>query len=286
MIAPGLRRRIVLVCVVASVSAPCAGLARSDAADASAWVGNSRSSLRLIAGTQTTGQGFLRAGIEIKLAPGWKTYWRYPGDSGIAARFDFARSTNVQSVAVQWPAPHAWRDDAGTAIGYKGNVILPLRVVPQNPAQPVELALAFDYAICERVCIPESGNTALRLPASAADHDAALAAAEASVPKQSAVGADANLTIRAIKREGEWPHPRIVVDVAAPAGESVDLFAEGPSADWALPLPEPAGEAREGVRRFAFDIDGVPPGVDAKGATLRLTAVAGANSVEVPFRLD
>ena len=268
------------------MAAPFIGLARSHAADASAWVGNSRSALRLIAGTPANDQGFLRAGIEIRLAPGWKTYWRYPGDSGIAPRFDFARSTNVKSVEVAWPAPHAWRDDAGTSIGYKDNVLLPLRVVPQNPTQPVGLALAFDYAICERVCVPESGSTELQLSASTPEHDAALAAAEARVPKRSVVGASTGLAIRAVKRDGAWPHPRIVVDVAAPAGESVDLFAEGPTPDWALPLPESAGEARDGIRRFTFDIDGVPPGVDPKGATLKLTAVAGADAVEVPYRLD
>lgn len=268
------------------MSASFIGVARSDTADASAWVGNSRSALRLIAGKPANGQGFLRAGIEIRLAPGWKTYWRYPGDSGIAARFDFARSTNVKSVEVAWPAPHAWRDDAGTSIGYKHNVLLPLRVVPLNPAQPVRLALAFDYAICERVCVPESGSTELQLSTSTPEHDAALAAAEARVPKQSVVGANTSLAIRAVEREGTWPNPRIVVDVVAPAGESVDLFAEGPTPDWALPLPAPAGEVRDGIHRFIFDIDGVPPGVDPKGAMLRLTAVAGADAVEAPFRLD
>ncbi len=235
---------------VVAVFALLIGVARSRAADSSALDGGARSSLRLIAGTPASGQGFLRAGIEIKLAPGWKTYWRYPGDSGVMPRFDFAASTNVQSVAVAWPAPHSWRDAGGASIGYKDKVILPLRIVAQNPAQPVRLALAFDYAICERVCVPESGSAELRLPTTAPEQDAALAAAEAQVPKQGAVGAGEGLVIRAVAREGEWPHPRVVVDVAAPAGASVHLFAEGPTADWALPVPEPAGEARDGLHRF------------------------------------
>ena len=58
------------------------------AADASAWDGDQRAAVRLIAGAQ---RGAVhRAGIEIRLAPGWKTYWRYPGDSGIPPRFDFS----------------------------------------------------------------------------------------------------------------------------------------------------------------------------------------------------
>ena len=76
-----------------------------------------------------------RAGIEIRLAPGWKTYWRYPGDSGIPPRFDFSHSTNVKSVTVRYPAPQRLTDESGTSIGYKHGVVFPLEIVPQDAAQ-------------------------------------------------------------------------------------------------------------------------------------------------------
>ncbi len=62
-------------------------------------------------------------------------------------------------------------------------------------------------------------------------------------------------------------HQRVVVDVAAPAGAPVDLFVEGPTPDWSLPLPEPEPSAagNDGAtRRFTFDLDGLPPGAKAK----------------------
>ena len=80
--------------------------------------------------------------------------------------------------------------------------------------------------------------------------------------------------------------PRVVVDVAAPPGTPVVLFAEGPTAQWALPLPEPVSGAPAGVQRFSFELDGLPPGEKASGATLRLTAVSGGKAIEVGFRLD
>jgi DsbC/DsbD-like thiol-disulfide interchange protein len=286
MITPGLRRRAVRVFVLAALLAQIVDIARPCAAESSAWVGDARSALRLIAGTPDPGQGFLRAGVEIDLAPGWKTYWRYPGDSGIAPRFDFTRSTNVRSVEVEWPAPQAWHDPGGVSIGYKDKVILPLRVVAQNPGRPVGLVLAFDYAICENVCIPKSGNAELQISTAAPSEDAALAAAAARVPRKSALGADKGLAIRAVERVGDWPQPRLLVDVAAPAGTTVQLFAEGPTPDWALPVPEPVGTGQDGVHRFAFVLDGVPPGVDPKGVTLTLTAVAGKEAIETPYRLD
>jgi DsbC/DsbD-like thiol-disulfide interchange protein len=57
--------------------------------------------VRLMAGTVK--DGALEAGIEIRLAPGWKTYWRYPGDSGIPPRFDWSNSRNVAGATVAFP---------------------------------------------------------------------------------------------------------------------------------------------------------------------------------------
>src|SRR4029077_13588186 len=81
--------------------------APAHAADSSAWDGNQRAAVRLIAGASRSEAGATihRAGVEIRLAPGWKTYWRYPGDSGLPPRFDFSKSQNVKSITVRWPAP-------------------------------------------------------------------------------------------------------------------------------------------------------------------------------------
>ena len=101
-----------------------------------------------------------RAGIEIRLAPGWKTYWRYPGDSGIPPRFDFSGSQNVDRVTLQWPAPQRLTDESGISIGYKHDVVFPLDVMPQDATKPVMLALKIDYAMCEKLCVPADGERA------------------------------------------------------------------------------------------------------------------------------
>jgi hypothetical protein len=80
--------------------------------------------------------------------------------------------------------------------------------------------------------------------------------------------------------------PRVIVDVAAPAGERVALFAEGPAPDWALPVPAPIEGAPSGTQRFAFDLDGAPSGARYEGATITLTARAGSTAIEVVTRLD
>ncbi len=133
------------------------------AADNSAWDGDARAGIRLIAGGGATekGETVLRAGVEIRLAPGWKTYWRYPGDSGVPPHFDFGKSENVKSVTVAWPAPQRLVDSEGITIGYKNSVLFPLRIVPEDASKPVRLRLKLDYAICEKLCVPAQGQSEL-----------------------------------------------------------------------------------------------------------------------------
>jgi DsbC/DsbD-like thiol-disulfide interchange protein len=228
-----------------------------------------------------------RAGVEIKLKDGWKTYWRYPGDSGVPPLLDFSKSQNLKAVVVRYPAPTRFSDGAGgNSIGYKGTVILPLHVVAQDASKPVTLNLKLDYAVCEKLCVPAEAKLELLLTGAETANEAALDAAEARVPKAVAVGDGGTPSIRTVRREAGSGKPRVTVDVAAPAGAPVTLFAEGPTAQWALPLPEPMAGAPAGLQRFAFELDGLPPGEHAAGALLRLTAVAGDKAIEAPFRLD
>ena len=73
---------------------PCA----SRAQDASPWTRDSHAQLRLLAGSRNG--PVLLGGINFKLDPGWKTYWRTPGDSGVPPRFDFSKSDNIDAVTV------------------------------------------------------------------------------------------------------------------------------------------------------------------------------------------
>jgi DsbC/DsbD-like thiol-disulfide interchange protein len=257
------------------------------AEDASRWDGDARNAVRLIAGSSARGSGApLRAGIEIRLAPGWHTYWRYPGDAGVPPRFDFAGSQNVKAVDVRWPVPQRLPEEAVTVIGYTGNVILPLTIVPQDRAKPVMLRLKLDYAVCEKLCIPAEGKAELMLGGGPSSQEAALVAAEARVPKKTALGEGAPLAIISVRRENGSPRPRVVVDVAAPAGAAVALFAEGPSPEWALPVPAAVAGAGAGIQRFAFELDGAPSGQGYDGIAITLTASAGNSAIEVATRLD
>jgi DsbC/DsbD-like thiol-disulfide interchange protein len=289
-----MRDTLAFLLMIAIVAPGAAGFVpNARAQDVSAWDEEPHGSARLIAGAmQNTRDNKLeRAGIEIRLEPGWKTYWRYPGDSGVPPTLDFAGSENVKSVSTLWPAPDVFDDGAGGhSIGYHGDVVLPLQVTPNDAAKPSSLHVKLDYAVCGKLCVPVEAHLALTLSGKPGAEEQALAAAEARVPRRARLGArGSGLSIASVRRETDGKHGRVVVLVGAPDGVPVRLLAEGPTPEWALPLPQPDGNATadaDGMRRYTFELDGLPPGAKAEGATLKITAVSPTEAIEVEARLD
>ncbi|HWN80215.1 MAG TPA: protein-disulfide reductase DsbD domain-containing protein [Bradyrhizobium sp.] len=252
------------------------------AQDSSPWQRDGHSAVRLLAGSRSG--AVLMGGIAFQLQPGWKTYWRTPGDSGVPPRFDFSKSENIEAVTVLWPAPTKFDDGAGGySLGYHDQVVLPLRIVAKNADKPVTLRADINYAVCEKLCIPVEASAELAIASVASTEDSALFAALDTVPKPANVGDPNPLTIRDVKREGK---STVLVDVAVPDTRAVDLFVEGPTPDWALPVPKLLERSPPGVKRFAFELEGLPPGTNPEGAALKLTLVGGDRAYEFNINLD
>ena len=267
--------------LVATLVASCLAIeARAD--DASPWQKDGHSAVRLLAGSRSG--AVLLGGIAFQLQPGWKTYWRTPGDSGVPPRFDFSKSENIEAVTVLWPAPTKFDDGAGGhSMGYHDQIVLPLRIVAKNAEKPVTLRAGINYAVCEKICIPVEANVELGFTSVASTEDSALFAALDTVPKPAQVGDPNPLTIRDVKRDGK---AGVLVDVISPDGQQVSLFVEGPTPDWALPVPTPLEKSPPGVKRFSFELDGLPPGADPAGAALKLTLVGGDRAYEFNINLE
>ena len=270
-----------VLCLATAISVSSFACAAS-AQDASPWHSDLHSAVRLLAGSRSG--AVLLGGIAFQLQPGWKTYWRTPGDSGVPPRFDFSKSENVEAVTVLWPAPLRFNDGAGgNSFGYHNNTVLPLRIVLKSADKPVTLRAEISYAVCEKLCIPVDASTELAFTSVASTEDSALFAALETVPKPASVGDPNPLTIRDVKRDGPT---QVTVDVVTPDAREINHFVEGPTPDWALPVPKPVPQSPPGVKRFSFELDGLPRGAKPEGAALKLTLVGPEKAYEFNVNLQ
>ena len=280
MISSCLRNVAVAFVFLLALAAPRAALALE-----SEWFDAGHAQVRLIADAGGDGP---RAGIEIRLAKGWKTYWRYPGDAGVPPRFDWSGSENLQSAKVEWPAPAMFVDESGSkSIGYHDRVVFPVAIASADVGQPIRLHLKLDFAVCEKLCVPAQAETTLVIPVESGDLSEALEQAITAVPPRAVLGENADkpgaLAVMNIRIE-HGDKPRAIIAVRAPAGSNPQLFAEGPTDQWALPLPEKLDE-EDGLTRFSLTFDGAPPGARPIPPKLILTLVTegGAREVEIPL---
>ncbi|HQY43436.1 MAG TPA: protein-disulfide reductase DsbD family protein [Paracoccaceae bacterium] len=107
----------------------------------------------LLPGWQTA-DGRQMSALHIVLTPGWKTYWRSPGEAGIPPVFDWAGSDNVAAVALHWPRPQVFDLAGYRTLAYPGELILPVEITPARPGEPVTLRLKADIGVCEEICVP------------------------------------------------------------------------------------------------------------------------------------
>jgi DsbC/DsbD-like thiol-disulfide interchange protein len=250
----------------------------------SPWLRGAQADARLVADHAANAP--IRAGVEIQLKPGWKTYWRYPGDAGVPPRFDWSGSENLASVEVKWPAPVRFVDESGSkSIGYHGDILFPLIVRPLDPARPVRLKLKLDFAVCEKLCVPADAQMALEIPAGESAAVDLLDQAERQVPRRASLGEKnaGGLAITRVKLKRD-PTPHVLIEGTAPE-DALDLFAEGPDDRWALPLPDKI-ESKDGKFRFQLAIEGAPPGGTPIPSKLVLTLVTGNGAIEVEAPLD
>lgn len=244
---------------------------------ASDWSRNYNAQTRLIAGSAEGAAGpHGYAGVEIRMDPGWKTYWKYPGDAGgVPPVFDWSGSENLKSAKVLYPAPHRLSDASGDAIGYKDGVVFPVIVQPREPGEPVQLKVKIDYGICREICIPAESSMTLTIPpGNAPALPAELAAAIDLVPRVQDARRPNDPELKSMTLAAAASPPKLTIEAAFPGGAiEADAFVEGPDGIY-LPLPRKVGKSTSGATLFEIDLE--PDDIaDLQGKPLTVTLVAG-----------
>lgn len=208
-----------------------AGLAVAAHAAASPWVGDAHAAARLVTASAATGSAArLAAGIEIRLAPGWHTYWRSPGEAGIAPRVDWHGSQNLARAVLAWPAPRYFPALGIETIGYDREVMLPVAATLARPGRGLVLRAAFDYAACADICVPYHAELVLALPAGPgrpARQAPLIARFAARVPESPQA---AGIVLERAALDGRRGRPGLRIRLASTGAPftAPELFVEGP----------------------------------------------------------
>jgi len=256
---------------------------------ASGWSMNDQGRLRIVSAVDGVGsRSQLPLGLEFHMKPGWKIYWRSPGDSGYPPQINWAGSSNLVAARIDWPSPKRFKIYGIEALGYTEEVVLPIEVKVADPGKPLLLQASITYLTCAKTCVPVDTKLMLNLPAGpakASEQANLLARYAAKVPGD---GAKHGLAIDSIGM-GPARTEDVRVTVRARAREpflAPDMFVEGPEGAFFtrpdIAFSEDGREATmsavsEGVPREAFD-----------GAEFRVTIVDGGRAMEqvATLRLD
>ncbi len=233
---------------------------------------------RLIGGE--TQDGVWRAGLDVSLDKGWRTYWRMPGDAGVPPEFDWSGSRNVRSVTLLWPAPTRFIDKGGETVGYKDRVVFLLDVAAEDARMPIDLKLTAFLGVCEVICIPvKLQETLMQAPPLPADASL-IAAFAARVPEK--VNASSRFRVVRASLSEEEENPVLALRLEGRGyDDGLDVFVEGSEFAY-FRSPQPTSDAATVHMR----IDGLKDPAQLRGKPLTLTMVAGDIRLEQDVVVD
>jgi thiol:disulfide interchange protein DsbD len=111
----------------------------------------------LLADEQAKPGSTVLAGIELRMEPGWHTYWKNSGDSGSATEVKWQLPPSVKAGPLQWPLPRKLMESTNlTTYVYDDRVVLlvPLTVSQNVSPGPLQLKAGLTWLECKTSCIP------------------------------------------------------------------------------------------------------------------------------------
>jgi DsbC/DsbD-like thiol-disulfide interchange protein len=221
----------------------------------------------------------LLVGFRLEMAPGWHTYWRNPGDAGLATKVRWTLPTGFAAGDLQWPRPRRFKTGPLVSYGYEKDVLLPveIRVPAAVASSEVQLAAHLSWLECHEECLPGKADLSLRLPVRAAAIPGASAALFAAARRELP------------RREAGWrisasagPNA-LELTVAPPRGTVVSDAYFYPATRRVLDYSQPQS-LRPSGRGFrlvmARDRNGLPS-IERLAGALEVTTASGVDTLEV-----
>lgn len=275
----------VFLLLVCSIATPIRAMALESAAQRAEF-----STARLIVGKkEAPGEGeqvatVLRAGIELALTDGWKTYWRSPGDAGFPLVPSLApNATNIRALDMHWPYPKRFIEEWGLEVfGFKEKLLLPITLELADPNADTQVEITLNYAVCSDICINEEQHLSLLVPAAFTEdsqHTALIAKARERVPE--ANGAHGLAIGEVAIRQESKEKGILAVHVASESPISKpELFIESETAGLRFPKPEVELAQDKRSATFLVPYEVALPAKTLEGEKLRLTFISKGSAVE------
>jgi thiol:disulfide interchange protein len=151
-----------IICLSVFASAPCG--------ESQTYEGRELVKAELLADTNAVipGKPFT-AGLLLRMASGWHTYWKFPGDAGIPTEVKWKLPPGWKAGEIQWPIPLKMAEAGDIQIyGYRDEVLLMQKITPPPSISDSTVTLAADanWLVCEKICIPGNASLRLELPKS------------------------------------------------------------------------------------------------------------------------
>ncbi|UDL91676.1 hypothetical protein LGH82_10805 [Mesorhizobium sp. PAMC28654] len=245
-------------------------------ASSSTWYISEGGKVRLVTTGKPDEAGRIQGILDISLKPGWKTYWRDPGDAGVPPQIDISASTNIAEAQLSFPAPQRHDDGYGKWAGYDYPVSLPVTFRLSAPKDAAVIDADIFLGICETICIPV--QTRLTVDPAAdpdnADDAALIKAAVTALPTPARPDFGINVL--------PGDHETLIVEASFPGSpEAADFFIAGEQ-DYMFGAP--ARSEKDGKLIFTVPILDRPSTTPAGGGLhYTLTSAAGAVEGLLPF---
>lgn len=254
--------------------APAANAAQSQ------WVQSEGGQVRIVA-DRPEPDGTIPAILDIRLKPGWKTYWIEPGASGIPPQITIDPRDGISFSGLRFPAPKAFDDGIASYTGYDRSVAFPLSLKREKTGD-LSLKASVFLGICKDICIPVQADLHLSLPEGLAENPldrARIDDAIAALPMQPS--GTFKVTAASFDAAEKRLHLSLVTPVAA---MHTEFFLSGPPG---YSFGKPENVTTENGKVTAEIPVRVPAKAGAlKSGSVQLVARAGEQSIETPLAFD
>jgi Uncharacterized protein predicted to be involved in C-type cytochrome biogenesis len=261
------------------LSVAVVGLSKASLAASSDWALNEGGRMRLIV-TAGDAPGHYLGALQIEPKPGWITYWREPGDSGIPPEVK-VKTGKVAITGMEFPVPKRIDNGPVRDIGYDGPVTIPLRLEGPPDSADTLLTTQVFIGICQNICIPFQADLSLKLSSASEPLDAiAIAEAREQLPENPSK----DFKVEAVSRSAGNDALTVTLALPSPVDEPPQVFVTGPTGTVYMDY-ETVNEEK-GRLTLTVPISQLPEKGDPEGQTWRLLAISGKRAMESPLAFD